>query len=382
MRVAIIHPWFLSDGGGERVTTVLAEMYPEADIFALFSDDRHLPEELRGRNLKTSFLNALPGGRKLYRQLLPLYPIATEMLDLTGYDLIISSDPSVCKGVLSDQTAVHISYCHTPTRFIWDYFVPFYNKQPRLLRPVYALTAHYLRMWDYQAAQRVDHFVANSGYIANRIRKYYRRDSVVIHPPVNTINGYLASSRDDYYLSVGRFTETKRIDLLIHACNETKRPLLIAGSGRDKDALKAIAGPTVRFLGRVPDEDLPNLYARCRAFLFAAEEDFGIVPLEAHSFGRPVIAFGRGGAREVIRGHGETASPTGIFFAEQKVEDIVAAIYRFERVEDHFNPEAIKAHAATFDTSVFVERMRRFVDESISAANRSRDTISTAKALC
>jgi glycosyltransferase involved in cell wall biosynthesis len=366
MRIAIIHPWFLFFGGGERVTGVLADMFPTADIFALFSDDRFLPEQLRGRTLKTSFLDALPGAHRFYRQLMPLYPIAAETLDLTGYDLVISSDSSVCKGVLTDQSAVHVSYCHTPTRFIWDYYVPFYSQRPKLLRPVFAAVAHYMRIWDFQAAQHVDCYAANSNYIADRIKKYYRRDATVIYPPIETQAGYIAAKHEDYYLSVGRLTHTKRIDLLVHACNKLGRRLVISGVGREAEALKAIAGPTIEFLGRVSDAVLPSLYAKCRAFLFAAEEDFGMVPIEAQSFGRPVIAFKKGGSLETVRGYGECGVPTGVFFENQTIEDVVNAILQYECVEKAFVPEHIRAHAVMFDTAVFVEKMHAFVNTAVS----------------
>jgi glycosyltransferase involved in cell wall biosynthesis len=368
MRIAIIHPWFLFLGGGERVTGVLAGMFPTADVFALFSDERFLPEQLRGRQVKTSFLNSLPGAHRFYRQLMPLYPLGAETMDLTGYDLVISSDSSACKGVLTDQSAVHVSYCHTPTRFIWDYYVPFYRQQTKLLRPLFAAVAHYMRIWDFQAAQRVDCYAANSHYVARRIKKYYRRDSTVIYPPIETASGYIEPRPDDYYLSVGRLTHTKRIDLLIQACNKLGRRLLIAGVGREMEALKTLAGPTIEFLGRVADGALPGLYAKCRAFLFAAEEDLGMVPLEAQAHGRPVIAYRRGGSLETVRGYGEYGIPTGVFFEKQTVDDVVAALLTYERVEEDFVPRQIRAHAVTFDTVVFVEKMHAFVHQAVSQA--------------
>lgn len=366
MRVAIIHPWFLFSGGGERVTGVLAGMYPKADVFALFSDDRFLPAELRGHQIRTSFLEWLPGAHRFYRQLMPLYAVGAESLDVRGYDLVISSCSSVCKGVLPDQSAVHVSYCHTPTRFLWDYYHPFLRQQPKLLQPAFAAAAHYLRIWDFHAAQRVDHYAANSYFIADRIRKYYRRESTVIYPPINTKAGYLEHRPDAYYLSVGRLTHTKRIDLLIQACKRLGRRLVIAGTGREEAALKTIAGPTVEFLGRVDDAALPALYAKCRAFLFAAEEDLGMVPLEAQSFGRPVIAYKRGGSLETVRGHGESTSPTGIFFEKQTAEHVESAIRRYEEVEGDFVPSQVRAHAVTFDTSVFVPKMYAFIDASMN----------------
>lgn len=365
MRVAIIHPWFLFTGGGERVTGVLAGMFPQADVFALFSDERFVPDSMRDRKVVTSFLDALPASHRFYRQLMPLYALAAESLDMSGYDLVISSCSSVCKGVLPDQSAVHVCYCHTPTRFVWDYYVPFLRQQPKLLQPMFAAVSHYLRVWDFQAAQRVDQYAANSKFVADRIWKYYRRESAVIYPPVDTKVGYIESTQEDYYLSVGRLTHTKRIDLLIQACNRLGRRLVIAGTGRETEALKAIAGPKTEFLGRVDDKELPRLYSRCRAFLFAAEEDLGMVPLEAQAYGRPVIAFRKGGSLETVRGYGECTAPTGLYFDNQSVDDVTTAIQRFESLEQNFLPAQIRAHAVTFDTSVFVQKMHNFIASAL-----------------
>jgi glycosyltransferase involved in cell wall biosynthesis len=371
MRVAIIHPWFLFAGGAERVTEALAGMYPEADIYSIFADQRFVPGRIQRHRLKTSFLNHVPARRKLYRALLPLHPIAAESLDLSGYELVISSDYSVAKGVLVDQGAVHVSYCHTPARYLWDHYRSWYRKQLPVLRPIFALTSHYSRKWDSLAAQRVDAFAANSRYVADRIRQYYRRESVVIYPPVETAKAYVETDTDDYYLSVGRLTYSKRLDLIIDACNRLGRKLLIAGVGREGRKLKAVAGKTIEFLGQVPDSALPGLYAKCRAFIFAADEDFGMVSVEAQAYGRPVIAYAHGGSLETVRGYGQHAYPTGIFFHEQTSNAIGRAILDFESVEEQFRPEAIRAYALTFDTSVFVDRMKTFIDSSLQTCCRT-----------
>jgi glycosyltransferase involved in cell wall biosynthesis len=370
MRTAIIHPWFLFLGGGERVTEVLAGIFPKADLFTLFADERFIPETLKRRNVKCSFLDRIPGKQRLYRQLLPLHALAAESFDLRGYDLIISSDSSVTKGVRPDQDALHISYCHTPTRYVWDYYQTFYETRPFLLRPFFASTTHYLRIWDYLAAQRVDQFIANSRYIARRIHRYYRRDSTVIYPPVRTASGFIADRVDDYYLSVGRLTYTKRLDVLIAACNRLRRRFVIAGVGRDESRLKRLAGPTIEFLGRVPDSALPGLYSQCRAFLFAADEDFGMVPIEAQAYGRPVIAYRYGGSLETVRGYGHPA-PTGLFFSSQTADHAAAAILDFEQRQEAFDPVRIRAHALTFDVSRFEVRIKTFVESALSARNNS-----------
>jgi glycosyltransferase involved in cell wall biosynthesis len=361
LKTAIVHYWMLSSGGAERVVEVLASAYPEADIYGLFKC-RGACVDVTER-MKCSFVNRIPLINRIYKSLLPLYPLAAESLDLRGYDLVISSDTNVMKGVLVDQDAVHICYCHTPMRYVWDLYRDFLMRTPMLFRPIFAITSHYLRLWDYSAAQRVDYFVANSRYIQDRIRKVYRRESTVIYPPVEIARGYISDQHEDFYLSVGRLSATKKLDLLIHACNRLGRRLVIAGTGVEEKRLKSIAGPTIEFRGRVPEAELAQLYAKCRAFLFAADEDFGIVPVEAQSYGRPVIAYGHGGVLETVKvNSNDGSSDTGLFFAQQTVDSVVDGILRFEAREDSFTPQEIQNHARQFDVSVFLETVRQFVD--------------------
>ena len=348
------------------MVNVLASIFPTAEFFTLFWKEESLPENLLGKAVHTSFLHRIPFIQHLYRPLLPLYPLATESLDMRGFDVVISCDASVVKGVIVDQNALHICYCHTPTRYAWDLYRTFGEKAPVLAKLPFYVTAHYLRQWDFLAAQRVDYFIANSAYIARRIRTYYRRESTVIYPPVNTAAGYIAEDPADYYLSVGRLTHTKHIDLIIGACNCLGRDLVIAGSGREERRLKAMAGSTITFLGRVADQDLPALYARCRAFIFAADEDFGIVPVEAQSFGRPVIAYGHGGVLETVRGC-DVDHPTGVFFPEQTTESVIGGIRRFEGIEGLFDVLYIRAHSQKFDTAIFVAAIRKVVEEAYAA---------------
>jgi len=369
LRVAIVHYWFLVYGGGERVIEALGDMFPHADIFALFADEGSTPETIRHRKLRTSFLDRIPGARKVSRELFPFYPLAVESLDLRDYDLVISSDSPPMKGILTHNRQLHICYCHTPGRYLWDSFEDFRSTLPWLFRPGFSTVAAYLRRWDYQAAQRVNHFVANSRYVADRIRRYYQRDSTVIYPPVNTDYGYISTSVSDAYLHVGRLVEGKRIDLLIQACNQLGRKLLIAGTGREEQKLKAMAGPTIEFLGRVPDSQLSDLYATSRALLFAADEDFGIVPLEAQAHGRPVIAYAKGGSLETVRGNSSDGQQTGVFFHQQTVESLAQGIRQFEEDEALFDPKTIRRHARQFDTAVFKERLQSLIEERISAYN-------------
>jgi glycosyltransferase involved in cell wall biosynthesis len=367
MRIAIVHPWYVIYGGAEQTVKALASMYPEADFFTLFYYDRYLPSNVRGRSITALSWNWLPARDRLYRYLLPLYPLAFESLDLRGYDLILTSDSCVAKGILTDQHAVHICYCHSPMRCLWDLHREFRASIPSIARPIFTLGTHYVRQWDYAAAQRVDAFVANSRNVSERIWRFYRRDSRLIYPPVDTHKGYIDDRTEDYYLTVGRLTDTKRIDLLIGACNKLRRRLIVVGVGREEKKLKAMAGPTIEFAGRVSDEELGKLYSRARAFLFAAAEDFGIVPVEAQSFGRPVIAYGQGGSLETVIGAGthENGLATGLYFREQTVEALQEAILKFERVQHKFNPVEIRKHAARFDTQNFVSEMTNFVREIV-----------------
>jgi glycosyltransferase involved in cell wall biosynthesis len=370
MRVAIVHHWFVSKAGGERVVATMAEMFPEADIFTLFLDRQKLPQPLQGRKIVASILDRIPIARRAHRHFLPFYPLAVEMLDLSGYDLVITSDSGPMKGVITDLDATHICYCHSPMRYLWDGYSAYRRQMSSLSKAVFELSSHYVRNWDYLAAQRVDHFIANSGYVARRIHKYYRRRSTVIHPPIDTSQSYLARSQDDYYLAVGRLVPYKRTDVLIGACQKLNRKLVIVGDGPELERLKKLAGKNVEFVGEVADQQLRDIYARCRALLFAADEDFGMVPLEAQSYGRPVIAYGQGGSLETIVGAAGSAVRrranngeliTGIFFDEQSADSLASAILAFESSEDLFIPEEIQSHARRFDTSVFVERLHNYI---------------------
>jgi glycosyltransferase involved in cell wall biosynthesis len=375
MRVAIVHHWFISLAGGERVVDKIASLFPTADIFTLFLDRQKLPPALRNHKITTSFLDKTPTARRAHRHFLPFYPLAVEMLNLSGYDLVITSDSGPMKGVLTDPGSTHICYCHSPMRYLWDGHSAYLRGMSPLLKPVFGFTAHYVRNWDYSAAQRVDHFVANSRYVAGRIRKYYRRASTIIHPPINTSQSFLASKHENYYLAVGRLVPYKRTDLLIDACAKLGRKLLIAGGGPEIKRLKKISPPSVEFLGEVDETQLKNLYAHCRALLFAADEDFGMVPLEAQSYGRPVIAFGKGGSLETVIGTynpirkkliEEDRTFTGVFFREQTADSLANAILLFESSEEMFLPQRIQSHARRFDTSIFLDRMRHYISSVMS----------------
>jgi glycosyltransferase involved in cell wall biosynthesis len=371
MRVAIVHHWFITLGGGERLVDTIGKLFPTADVFTLFLDKGKLPPALYNHKIITSFLDKTPAARKAHRHFLPFYPLAVETLNLSGYDLVISSDSGPMKGVLTDPGSTHICYCHSPMRYLWDSHSAYLDGMSPLFKAIFSLTSHYVRNWDYSAAQRVDHFIANSKYVAGRIHKYYRRESTIIHPPINTSRSFLAEKHENYYLAVGRLVSYKCTDILIEACRKLSRRLLIAGDGPDLRRLKKISPKNVEFLGEVDDTELRNLYAQCRALLFAADEDFGMVPLEAQSYGRPVIAFGKGGSLETVLGTynpirqkrtEEGSGFTGVFFRQQTADSLAEAILSFESSEEIFRPPQIQAHARSFDTSIFVERMRNYIN--------------------
>lgn len=365
LRVAIVHYWFVGRAGGERVVEALADMFPQADLFALVADREHLAPSLTSHKLHTSFLQHVPGARKFHRHFLFLHPLALEHFDLTDYDLVISSESGPAKGVVTSSSTCHICYCHSPMRYIWDMFPRYRRNMNLLVGSVFSITAHYMRLWDLASASRVDFFVANSQFIASRIRKFYGRESVVIHPPVDVTSGRLSDQPQDYYLAVGRLVDYKRFDLVIQACSELGRPLKVIGVGPELKALRRLAGPTVEFCGGVSDEVLHATLAKCRALLFAGEEDFGIVPVEAQSFGRPVIAYASGGALETVKGiypdKVPPDCPTGIFFEEQSAASLQDAIYRFESIESIFVAEDIRTHSLQYSLERFKEEMSTFV---------------------
>ena len=360
MRVAIVHHWFVTRGGGERVAECLASLFPGAELFTLVADERGLPASLADRTVHTSFLQRLPFARTHHRHLMPLYARATESLDLRGFDLVISSDSGPVKGVRVDAGAVHVCYCHSPMRYLYDGFDAYRAQMGGATRLLFSAAAGALRRWDRAAAARVTHFVANSHYVADRIWRWYGRKSVVIAPPIDLHRARFRTA-GAHYLCAGRLVGYKRTELIVEACRRLGRTLRIAGTGPEEARLRRLAGPGTAMLGELETEALWEEYARCRALLFAADEDFGMVPLEAQACGRPVVAYGAGGSLETMRDHGP--GRTAVYFGEQTVESLMSAMLAFEAAEERgeFAPDAIHAWAEGFRTEVFLERVRLFV---------------------
>lgn len=357
-RVALVHYWLVGMRGGERVLEALCRMYPQADIFTHVLDREALSPFLQGRTIHTTFIQKLPWSRRFYQKYLPLMPLALEQLDLGGYDLVISSESGPAKGVLTRADVPHVCYCHTPMRYLWDFYPQYLAAASGPMRLVMRPLISRLRLWDVCSSFRVDHFVANSTTVARRIRKHWRRDAAVVYPPVD-VAGFVPGPgpREDFYLCLGQLVEYKKVDLAVRACTRLGRPLVVAGVGAGRAALEALAGPSVRFVGRVSQEEAARLYASCRALLFPGEEDFGMVPVEAMAAGAPVLAYGRGGATETVRD-----GITGLLFEEQSEEAMCEAIRAFERREGEFDAARIRQHALGFDETRFTAAMFREVE--------------------
>lgn len=362
MKVALVHDYLNQMGGAERVVMAFHEIFPDAPIYTSIYDPQRVDPAFQGMDIRTSFMQKLPLVTKHHQPYLPLYPFAMESLDLRGYDLVLSSSSAFGKGVITRPETMHICYCHTPMRWCWNYDEYVEREQlGKTARRILPFLITGLRIWDQTSAMRVDSFIANSPVVAERIQKYYRRNAVVIPPPVETNRFPFNSTTEpeSYFLIVSRLIPYKRIDLAIEACNMLQLPLVIIGGGRDLDRLKKLSGPTIRFLGRLSDQEVLHYYAHCRALLFPGEEDFGITPLEAQASGRPVIAYGSGGALASI-----VDGMTGVFFREQTVESLAAALATFN--ERAFDPLAIRNHALEFDMPRFRRRILQFIEAKMS----------------
>ena len=363
MRVALVHDWLTGMRGGERCLEVFCEIFPDADLHTLLHVRGTVSPTIERRRIHTSFIQRLPDAARRYRSYLPLFPAAVRRLDLRGYDLVLSSSHAVAKSVRVPPRALHVCYCFTPMRYVWDLYDDYFGRGAGpLTRAAMPAVAAALRRWDRATAAGVHHFVAISHFIAARIRRCYGREADVIHPPVDVARFHIDEGPGDYYLVVSALTPYKRIDLAVEAANRRRCRLVIVGTGPEESRLRALAGPTVEFLGWRDDAEVARLYARCRALVFPSVEDFGIAPLEAMASGRPVIALGQGGALETVVPPGGEAPPTGLFFEAQSADALAAAMARLEEGSVRFEPKALRRHAEGFDRPRFKARVERYLD--------------------
>lgn len=363
MKVALVHDWLNQIGGAEDVLAVLARQFCDSPVYtSIYSPDR-MPAFYRDWDIRPLWLNRLPAIHRRHQLYLPFYPLAWHNLSLSGYDVILSNKSGFCHGLHFDERSLHICYCLAPTRYVWqlDSYLDGETlglAARSIVKPLIAL----LRRWDYASAQRVSHFIAISSAVKERISRYYDRDASVIFPPVHTrrFQSASVSAPEDYYLVVSRLIPYKRIDLAVRAATELRLPLKVAGSGRDLNRLRAMAGDTVEFLGFVPENDLPELMANCRALIFPGLEDFGITPLQAQAAGRPVIAFRGGGALDTV-----VPGITGEFFSEANADSLKQVWHNFD--PDAYNPDTIRSRAMRFDTAIFIERISAYIDQAWQA---------------
>ena len=366
MRVALVHDWLNQQGGAEVVLDQLHAMFPEAPVHTSFYAPELVDPAFRRLDVRTSWLQHLPGWRTRHQAFLPLYPLAFQSMQIRDADVVVSNVSAFCKGIRTPPGAIHVCYCLTPTRFVWmprAYLLR--EGYPAWLPRALAPLLWWMRRWDRAAAQRVTQFVAISQAVAERVRRFYGREALVVHPPVHTTRFAPTTDLADYFLVVSRLIPYKRIDLAVRACTEASLPLLVVGDGRDLHSLRQMAGPTVRFAGRLSDDEVRRHMARCRAFVFPGEEDFGIAPVEAQAAGRPVVAYAAGGALETVR-DGET----GVLFHEPTVPSLQRALARVTDMA--VDPTHLVRHAAQFDASVFRAKLHQTIDKTLERARTSK----------
>lgn len=369
MKIALVHDYLVQYGGAERVLEAFTELFPYAPIYTLIYDKEAMHGVFEDKRIYTSFIQKLPFSRKRHRFFPPLMPLAIEQFDFTKYDIVLSDSSSYAKGIITRPETLHICYMHTPMRYAWDDCQKYTQDFgfPWMIKRLVPFFMSPIRLWDKASADRVDRFLSNSQFVAKRIKKYYRKDATVIHPPVNVDNFFITpkEGRKEYFLMVGRLIAYKRHDIAIEAFNHLKLPLKIIGRGPAFERLKKIAGPTIEFLGRVPEQDLPKYYAECRGFVFPQEEDFGIVAIEAMASGRPLIAY-RGG--DIVE-HMEDGK-TGVFFDEQTPEAIVEAVRSFD--ESRYDPHYIRNKALCFDKEQFKATMKDYIESALKEHLKKR----------
>lgn len=358
-KTAIVHDWFCNMGGGDKVAEAFLDVMPGSPVYTLCYLEKSLTPKLKSADIHVSYLQKYINQKKdNHQKFLPFMPAASESFDMSAYDIVLSSSSCCAKGVITRPDTIHICYCHTPMRYAWEYFYEYTEGMNPLKTKVINYVMNYMRMWDSISANRVDYFIANSYNVAKRIKKHYRRDAVVVHPPIDTDYFVPGEIDGDFYLCVSRLVKYKRIDLAVEACNRLKLPLIVIGQGAEYDKLRNMAGATVHVLGRQSDEVIREYYQRCKALIFPGEEDFGMTPLEVQSCGRPVIAYGRGGALETV-----VEGKTGVFFSEQTVENLMDAMKRMNQLT--FHKSALRAHAEKFGKQRFLKEMKEQICECI-----------------
>lgn len=361
MKKALIHDWFSVNAGAEKCIASFTNIWDDFEVYSLidFLNNQDRMTILKGKSVHTSFIQKLPFAKKKYRNYLPLFPLAIEQHDLSKYDVILSSSHAVAKGVLTHSNQLHISYVHTPIRYAWDLYHQ-YLKESSLDKGLKGILAKYflhkIRMWDSSTANRVDHYIANSHYIARRIKKVYGRDSTVIYPPVDVAKFELCTMKEDFYLTASRMVPYKKIDLIVETFSKTDKKLFVIGSGPDMEKIKSLASDNIVFLGFASDDTLLEYMQKAKAFVFAAEEDFGIVPVEAQACGTPVICLGKGGTKETV-----VDEETGIYFPEQNVKSLLSAVEKFESMV--FDANNIRTHALQFSKERFENEIEEFVQQ-------------------
>lgn len=372
MKIAIVHDYLNQMGGAERVVAVFHEMFPDAPIFTTLVDRSILAPELADADIRPTWMQGLPGWRKHFKKYLPLYPRAIESIDLRGYKLVLSSSSAFAKGVQKATGALHVCYCYTPMRFVWDYENYLAGENlPRIYRTFLPGVLARLKKWDLQTSGRPDYYVAISSEVRDRIRRIYGRESRVLFPPVETQKFRPLGPPGDFYLVVSRLTAYKRIDLAVRAFNHLGLPLKIVGIGPYQGALKHLAGANIEFLGRLGDADLVRSYGTCRALILPGSEDFGLTPLEANAAGRPVIAFRGGGAIDTVK-----EGVNGLFFSEPSVESLIAAVQAVENGLFSFHPERIRDHARQFDKEIFKQKFGQLIEDFLATKRNSGNRIS------
>ncbi len=367
MRTALVYDWLVGIGGGERVLQAIYEVYP-SPIHTLIQDTKALEKTIfADTTIHSSFIQKLPFAKKSFRNFLPLFPLAIEQFDLSEYELVLSCSHAVAKGVLTHPHQLHICYCFTPMRYAWDLTHTYLNSLSGVKKEIVKLALHSLRKWDTASTSRVDVFGAISHYVARRIKKIYGRESCVIYPPVSTQKFSLSNQKEEYYITYSRLVPYKRVDLIVEAFSHMpQRKLIVIGDGPEMKKIKSLAGKNVDVLGFQSDETIRELVSKARAFIFAADEDFGIVAVEAQAAGIPVLAYGKGASLETI-----VADKTGLFFPKQEVADLCNAIEQFEKKEKKFDPKEIRKHAETFSEDRFKREFKQFVTKQLEDFHES-----------